>query len=326
MNNLDFVAIGDCVVDDFIRLQDAHVTCKINDEDCEICMRFGDKVPFESSTILYGVGNAANAAVAAARLGLNAGFVTNIGNDRYAEPILNYFKSEKIDTSHITLHDGAPTNYHYVLWYGDERTILINHFIYKYRFPMDLPEPKIIYFSSIAGSTEEYHDDVATYLEQHPNVFFVFQPGTFQIKLGAERLKRLYQRCNLYVVNKEEAQRVLGLPDTEDDVPMLLERIHALGPKVVVISDDKKGAYALENGERIHHPMYHDVKPPIEKTGAGDAFTSTTAIYYATGTPLKEAMLKGMINASHVVQDIGAQRGLQTRAALDAQAATAESH
>jgi sugar/nucleoside kinase (ribokinase family) len=321
MTNQDFVAIGDTVVDDFIRLSDARVVCKGEKEDCELCVRFGDKVPFDSSTILYGVGNAANAAVAAARLGLSAGFVTNVGKDLNGDKIVEYFKTEHVDTSHITQHDGAPTNYHYVLWYDDDRTILINHFVYQYRFPMDLPEPKIIYFSSIAGGTEAYHDDVATYLEQHPNVFFCFQPGTFQIKLGAERLARLYVRANLLVVNKEEAQRILGVPNTQDDVPTLLAGLSALGSKVVIISDDVRGAYALENSAVIHLDMYKDKKPPIEKTGAGDAFTSTTAVYYATGTPLKDAMLRGMINAAHVVQDIGAQRGLQTRAALDAQAA-----
>ena len=321
MANLDFVALGDTVVDDFIKLKDARVVCKGDHEDCELCIRFGDKVPFESSTVLYGVGNAANAAVAAARLGLSSGFVTNCGKDLNGDKIVEYFTSEKIDTTYVTQHEGAPTNYHYVLWYDDDRTILINHYVYKYQFPMDLPEPKIMYFSSIAGGTEAYHDDVATYLEAHPNVFFCFQPGTFQIKLGAERLKRLYARANLFVVNKEEAQRILGVPDTQDDVPQLLEGLKALGPKVVVVSDDVRGAYALENGVVIHHPMYKDKKPPIEKTGAGDAFTSTTAVYYATGTPLKDAMLRGMINAAHVVQDIGAQRGLQSRAALDAQAA-----
>ena len=88
MTHLDFVAVGDTVVDDFILLKDAHVNCKIDNEDCEICMRFGDKVPFESSTKLYGVGNAANAAVAAARLGLNAGFVSNTGKDLNGDKIV----------------------------------------------------------------------------------------------------------------------------------------------------------------------------------------------------------------------------------------------
>lgn len=317
MTNVDFVALGDTVVDDFIKLKDARVVCKGDHEDCELCVRFGDKVPFESSTVLYGVGNAANAAVAAARLGLTSGFVSNCGKDVNGDKIIEYFKTEKVDTSFITQHEGAPTNYHYVLWYDDDRTILINHYIYKYQFPMDLPEPKIMYFSSIASGTEQYHDDAATYLEQHPNVFFCFQPGTFQIKLGAERLARLYKRANLLVVNKEEAQRILGVPDTQDDVPTLLTGLSALGSKVVIISDDVRGAYALENGAVIHLDMYKDKKPPIEKTGAGDAFTSTTAVYYATGTPLKDAMLRGMVNASQVVQDIGAQRGLKSKAELE---------
>lgn len=317
MSTIDFIAVGDTVVDDFIRLKDAHVTCRVDNEDCELCMRFGDKVPFESSTIIYGVGNSANAAVAAARLGLKTGMVTNFGKDLHGDRILEAHTKEGIDTTYEVQHDGAPTNYHYVLWYGDQRTILINHYAYPYQFPMDLPEPKILYFSSIASGTEGYHDDVATYLEAHPNIFFCFQPGTFQIKLGADRLTRLYARANLFVVNKEEAQRILGLEETADDVPLLLEKMRALGPKVVVISDDTNGAYALEDGVQIHLPMYKDARPPVEKTGAGDAFTATTAALYATGTPLKDAMLRGMVNASQVALEIGGQRGLKTRAALE---------
>ena len=319
MKNLDFVAVGDTVVDDFIKLKDAHVNCRVDNEDCEICMRFGDKVPFESSTKIYGVGNAANAAVSAARLGLSSGFVTNIGKDLNGDLIVAAHKKEGIDTTYEKQHEGAPTNYHYVLWYGDERTILINHYEYPYAFPPDLPEPKIMYFSSIAAGTEEYHDDFASYLEARPNIFFALQPGTFQIKLGAERLKRLYRRANLFVVNKEESQRILGLPDTADDMPPLLTGLSALGPKTVVITDYDDGAYGFVNGETTHLPMFKDNKPPFERTGAGDAFASTLTVYYGTGTPLKDAMQRGLINAAHVVQDIGAQRGLQTREQLEAE-------
>ncbi len=317
MKNLDFVAIGDTVADDFIKLKDAHVNCRIDNEDCEICMRFGDKVPYESSTVIYGVGNAANAAVSAARLGLNAGFVSNVGKDQNGDRILSMFTDEHVDTTHITQHEGVLTNYHYVLWYGDERTILINHHAYPYQFPTDLGEPKIVYFSSIAAGTEKYHDDVATYLESRPSIFFCFQPGTFQIKLGAERLKRLYARANLLVVNKEEAQRILGLPDTADTIEPLLQGLQALGPKTVIVTDYLDGAYGYENGETVHLPMFKDEKPPVERTGAGDAFTSTTAVYFGTGSPLKDSMYRGLINAAQVVQDIGAQRGLQTKDALE---------
>lgn len=317
MQNLDFIAIGDTVVDDFIRLKDAKTHCRIDNEDCELCVRFGDKVPFETSTIIYGVGNAANAAVSASRLGLSTGLITNIGKDTNGDKIVEYLKSEKLDTSYVTQQAAVPTNYHYVLWYENERTILVHQNEYEYHFPMDLMEPKIVYFSSIGEKALPYRDEMVTYLEAHPNIFFTFQPGVFDIKAGVERLARLYKRANLIVINKEEAQRILKLPDTADEIQPLLDGIHALGPKVVIVTDYLSGAYGLENGETVHLPMYKGRKPPVEPTGAGDAFASTTTAYYATGTPLKDAMLRGMANASEVVQDIGAQRGLQTKEALE---------
>ena len=42
MKNLDFVALGDIVIDSFIRLKEGH----INDKH-ELCMPYGTKIPFE---------------------------------------------------------------------------------------------------------------------------------------------------------------------------------------------------------------------------------------------------------------------------------------
>jgi hypothetical protein len=44
----DFLAIGDIVTDAFIRLKDAEATCDIDSSNCKLCVRFGDKVPYES--------------------------------------------------------------------------------------------------------------------------------------------------------------------------------------------------------------------------------------------------------------------------------------
>jgi ribokinase len=318
MQQLDFVSIGDTVVDDFIRLKEAEVHCDVNHDNCTISMRFGDKIPFESSTIVYGVGNSANAAVCAARLGLKAGMVANVGKDLNGDKILENFKKEGVDTTYVVEHQGVPTNYHYVLWYGDERTILVKHHDYPYRFPKDMPEPKTIYFSSIAQETEVYHDDVTDYLLQYPKIFLCFQPGTFQIKMGTDRLKHLYARTNLFVVNKNEARRILKLADKDDNVEAMARNLQSLGPKTVIITDDRNGAYALNGTEYFHLPMYEDPNPPLQRTGAGDAFTSTVAAYMTMGeTDLKKAMQHGLINAAYVVQDIGAQRGLQTKERLE---------
>ncbi|MCR4276250.1 MAG: PfkB family carbohydrate kinase, partial [Candidatus Parcubacteria bacterium] len=98
---MDFIAIGDTTVDEFIRLKDAHINCDISHENCTISMKWGDKIPYDFSVLLPGVGNAANAAVAASRLGLSSAFVSNVGKDRYGEDILAMFAREGVDTKYI---------------------------------------------------------------------------------------------------------------------------------------------------------------------------------------------------------------------------------
>ncbi len=313
---LDFIAVGDTVVDEFIELEDAEVHCDDKNENCTISMRWGDKIPFKSATLVAGVGNAANAAVSAARLGLASALVAHIGKDRNGDEILSVFKKEKMKLSYITREKNVPTNHHYVLSFHSERTILVKHEAYAYRFPMHLPPPKALYLSSLALSAEHYHDEVAEYLEKNPGIFFAFQPGTFQMKLGKERLKRIYARADILFLNKEEAGRVLEMKDV-DDVQVLAEKLHALGPKTVVITDGRNGAYALEKENFMHVAMYPDSKPPVNRTGAGDAFASTTVASMTEGLSLKNAMLRGTINSAYVVQQVGAQKGLLTKEALE---------
>lgn len=316
MKQLDFLAVGDTVVDDFIKLKDASVHCKLDTEACELCMRFGDKVPFESSTVIYGVGNAANAAVSAARLGLATGFISNTGDDDRGKKILEAFQSEGIDTEAVTLHKEVPTNYHYVLWYDSERTILVHQNEYPYRFPKHLPPPKTLYFSSINEKAVEYRDHVIEYLEQHPSIFFAFQPGVFEIKSGAKAFSHFYKRANFVICNKEEAARILGHGSTE--MVELLKGLRALGPEEVVITDGRNGAFAMNESGAWSIPMYPDPREPFERTGAGDAFASTVAVALTLGKPLEEALLWGPVNSMSVVQDIGGQRGLLSREKIEA--------
>ncbi|MEK9183751.1 MAG: PfkB family carbohydrate kinase, partial [Patescibacteria group bacterium] len=135
MKNFDFVAIGDTTIDAFIRIKEASVNCDINRENCQICFGFANKIPYESVTIVPAVGNSANAAVCAARLGLRAAFVGNIGDDNNGEDCIKAFKSNNVYTDFIKTNKDKKTNYHYVLWYEDERTILIKHEEFDYAMP-----------------------------------------------------------------------------------------------------------------------------------------------------------------------------------------------
>ena len=312
---MDFIAIGDTAVDEFIKLKEARINCDINNEDCTISMKWGDKIPYEFSVLVPGVGNAANAAVAAARLGLSSGFVSNVGKDRFGEEILAAFTREGVDTTYVVVNDDIPTNHHYVLWYESERTILIRHEAYPYVIPKEFAPPKWVYLSSASEHSEAFHGELATWILAHPETKLAFQPGTFQIKMGKEKLKGLYASTELFACNKEEAEHILECGET--DIKTLLKNMRMLGPKTVLITDGPKGAYAFDGTEMLKVPMYPDPKPPLDRTGAGDATTSTVVVALALGKPLSEALRWGLVNAMSVVQEIGAQKGLLSREKIE---------
>ena len=314
MEKIDFLAIGDIVLDAFIRLKDAHVHCKIDSDACELCLRFGDKIPYESVTVIPAVGNGPNAAVAASRLGLNSGIITNIGDDEYGKECLNSLKNDKVNTKYVSIEKGKITNYHYVLWYDVDRTILIKHTEFNYKFPK-LGDVSWIYLSSLADNSLGYHGEIIGYLKNHPETKLAFQPGTFQIKLGAEKLKDIYARTEIFFSNIEEAERILNI-ETKD-IATLIKGIHALGPKIVAISDGPNGAYVGDGKNIWFIPMYPDITPPLDRTGAGDAFSSTFATAISLGKTIPEALAWGPINSMSVVQEIGAQKGLLTREKLE---------
>ncbi len=314
MKPLDFIAIGDIVVDNFIRLKEAEVHCDINTDKCTISMSWGDKIPFESSTPIAAVGNSPNAAVASARLGLKTGMMTWMGVDRLGDDCMSVLTNENIDTSLVNRSDKVPTNAHYVLWFNAERTILIKHNEFPYSFP-DFPAPRTIYLSSLAPTAGIIHDELAKWLPQHPETKLIFQPGTFQIEIGKDAMAPIYTNTEVVACNKEEAERILERGP--DDIKNLLRDMRALGPKIALITDGPNGAYVYDGEDILKVPMYPDPRQPVDRTGAGDAFTSTFAIALALGKPLDEAMLWAPINSMGVIQDVGAQKGLLSVDAIE---------
>jgi sugar/nucleoside kinase (ribokinase family) len=315
---LDVLSVGDVVTDAFIRLlPDQAVVEYGKDGQPDLSIPFGTKIPYDHAEILAGVGNAANASVAFARLGLKSGLVANVGGDPWGREIIDSLHKSKVDTRFIHINPGKKSNYHYVLWYKDERTILIKHEEYDYHWPrfriIDIP--KWVYFSSISHNAMEYHDQIGAWLERHPTVKLAFQPGTFQIEAGPRRLKDIYKRSELIAVNREEATTITG--GDHGNIHELLDKIHELGARIVVISDGHDGAYASDGTNRYKMPIYPDPKPPFERTGAGDAFTSTFVAAIMKGADIENALLWAPVNSMSVVQKVGAQAGLLTEKELD---------
>ena len=313
----DFVAIGDIVIDAFIQLEKdaADVSQDMDTGRLTLHMPFGSKLPYNNVEVINAVGNSPNAAVSAHRLGLKTALVTNLGQDRNGKDCLEALRNEGVHTDFVKLHENKQTNYHYVLRYGPERTILIKHEKFPYILPDFAEPPKYLYFSSIGEHGIPYHHEIAEYVKNN-DTKLVFQPGTFQIKLGHEALKDLYEVTEIFFCNKEEAQEILGTE--EQHVPTLIRKFKELGPKLPVITDGPQGAYVVDEDDQAWHmPMYPDPAPPEDRTGAGDSFSSTFTAAIILGKTPAEALTWGPVNSMSVVQHIGAQKGLLTKDALE---------
>ena len=301
---LDFIAIGDTVIDAFIRVSAGHIQETAHGR--EICLPYGMKVPFDEVYILPAVGNSANASVSAARLGLTSALLTSLGKDAHGDECLTQLTNENVAVDFIRQEEGKKTNYHYVLWKDDDRTILIKHEKFTPVIP-NIGSPKWLYLSSLGGHTLPFHHELVEYVKSHPDIKLAFQPGTFQLGFGKE-LSELYKHTEVVCMNKEEAE---GLLDKEGATfKELLDGLEALGPKVILVTDGPQGAYMKFNNTYFSMPLYPDIAPPLERTGAGDAFFSTFIAYLAKGYDAAHAIKRAPINSMNVVQHVGAQEGL----------------
>jgi sugar/nucleoside kinase (ribokinase family) len=319
MKNIDMLAIGDIATDVFIKIKEAEAKCDVNGDHCKLCLSYGGKIPYESAYVCHAVGNSSNFAIGVSKLGLKSALMTNIGDDQNGIDCLDVLKKEKVDTTFIKIEKEKTTNYHYVLWYDKEHTILTKHEKYEYEWTKteeseEYNSPSWIYLSSLGEHSLHFNDEIINYLKRHTKVKLAFQPGTFQIKLGIEALKDIYQRADIFFCNHEEAQKILGVE--EKDISKLTKIIYDLGPKIVVITDSMNGAYSYDGNEVLFMKAFPS-DSFVESTGAGDAFSSAFMTAIFLGKDISTALMWGAANAVSVISYIGPHKGFLNKEQIE---------
>lgn len=303
------LAVGDIFTDAFIKLNEKVARIDTDpDGSKRISLPLGSKPPYDGVDIVRGVGPSPNAAVAMARLGLEVALLAFLGDDQSGHEAIQHMKQEGVSTDLLKAQSNVPSNYYYVLRYGAERTILVKDEDYAYEWREPSEKPDWIYLSLLSERSWKLHEDLLSYLKNNPGVNLAFQPGTFHFQWGVDKLREIYKRSHIIVMNREEAMEVSE--KSGDSIKELADALHDLGPKVVVITDGPKGSYASYEGKLVTIPNYPDPAPPLDRTGAGDAFASTIVAALAMGETMDTALTWAPINSMSVVQKLGAQAGL----------------
>lgn len=307
----DVITVGSSTVDVFAKTKFSELIKIIesNKETDLLAYPTGSKILIEQLEFTTG-GGATNTAVALARLGHKVACISKTGVKGNAEKILRDLKREKVDTSLIICSKKGRTGYSIILdSLEHDRTILAfkgsNNDLKFSEINKKKLKAKWFYFSTLIEEAYKTLEKLAEYAEKN-NIKIAFNTSEYLAKKGSRFLKNVMSRTTLFVLNKDEAKLIVGEGNEKD----LLEKLHELGPKIVVITDGKNGAYASD-GKNTYFLKPDKIKV-VETTGAGDAFACSFMSGLMRKNNIKFALQLASANAESVISYHGAKNKLLT--------------
>ena len=307
--NLDLLSIGDASLDVFIVPTESETLCRIDDRECFISFSYGDKIPVKHMEYSVG-GNAANNAVGTKRLGVNSAVVLTLGDDEIGNLIIDNIKSENVDTTYVIIQKATTSNYSTIINYSGERTIFTYKAPRSYEFPVKLPSTPWVYLTSMGDSFIPFYNHLLDWLKVNPEVKLAFNPGSRQLRAGLDSIKNMIARSNILFVNRQEAEGLTGLKNSQGKERDLLKALVDLGVKTPIVTDGSAGSLVFD-GENQKY-LKAGVLPvdAYERTGAGDAFGTGCLSAIIKDKPLEEALIWGTVNSASVIGYTGSQKGL----------------
>ena len=312
-HNFDVVCIGNAKIDTFLALHETNDHLRLIKETNELCIKSGEKIIVEKTEVLLG-GDAANMSVGVSRLGLNAAIIAEIGKDEFAQKIINTLNQENVDSTNILQTDGQQSSFSTIINYKGERIIFSEHVRRSHDFNLENVSAKWIYLTSLGEEWQNIYLKTADFVAK-TQCFLAFNPGTLQIKKGRDNLKDVLIITNLLLVNKEEGEDLLNFEHGQKDIEEIIKDLQKLGPKIVVVTDGKNGSLAIDDKGNVFKKDIIETEI-IEKTGAGDAYSSGFLSALINNKSVTEAMEWGTKNAASVIGKIGAQAGLLYKTAF----------
>ncbi|OGH90331.1 MAG: hypothetical protein A2469_03435 [Candidatus Magasanikbacteria bacterium RIFOXYC2_FULL_40_16] len=302
----DIITIGDVTTDILLDMDEKSNLCRVDKKTQELKLKFTGKIPVAGIHRVIGGGNASNHAIGASRLGLKTAIYTIGGRDDAGDAFRHKIKREGVSDKYVYHDTNNGTNLSTIINYNEERTVLSYHAKRTYQMPK-FDKTKWIYFSSIHGNQEEFNEQLFDYVKNN-SVKLAFNPGSRQLELGADALKKIFAVSEIVFVNRQEVEALVG---KASNIKKLANNFFKLGMKMAVITEGKKGSYCY-NGKNFYKIGIIKTKA-VESTGCGDAYASGFLSAFISKKTVAESMRWGAVNAASVLSKIGSQAGLLTR-------------
>lgn len=278
-----------------------------------------------ATSLTLSIGGAeSNVAIALARLGVPASWVSALGDDELGELVLHRLRAEGVDTSAVRRVPDRPTG----LYLREEVAGGLRVHYYRRGSAAATLGPDafgpgvfagaaVLHISGITGALSpecaEFLPWAAT-LARRAGVTVSYDVN-YRSKLWSPAAARaateaLLGLVDVVFVGHEEAAVLWGDPDHS------LARLADAGPREVLVKLGAEGCAAVVDGQRLSAPGF--VVRQVDPIGAGDAFAAGYLAASRWGCDPPERLRTANAMGAFCVQNLGDYEGLPSRRELTA--------
>lgn len=225
-------------------------------------------------------GDTSNCAIAAARQGASAGYVTAIGSDPFGDALMQLWAAEKVDASAVIRRKDAPTGIYFVTHSerGHEFTFYRAGSAASRLTKAEIPEDyitgaKILEASAISQAISANANEAVLHamaLAKENGVAIAYDTNLrlrlWPLEKARPAIEEGCWRADIVFTSDEEAATLWGHKEPEAVADALL----SLGPATVIVKRGGKGALVATRARR--EPIAGHAVKAVDATGAGDTF------------------------------------------------------
>jgi len=319
----DVITIGSVMLDVFLKCQNPIMIDSDQFSSGQgICFGRGSKFEIDELHFFAG-GSALNKAVTFTQLGLKVAIISKVGDDLIGKHLLTELEHHKISTKLIAVDPKATTAYaNLLIGPQGEKTALVYRGASAKLQAADLQLTKLkakwLTITSLGGRLDLI--ERISQRAQQKKIKVAFNPGQGELERGLQTLMPILRHVDVLLLNREEALLLAGLaPDA--DIHGVFNAISIATPGSIVITDGAAGACARTQITEQEETYFVSALPNItvaDATGAGDAFGAGLLTGLLLKDDLTYALRLATLNASSVIQVMGATHGLLKRVPSDA--------
>ncbi|MFV0566922.1 MAG: PfkB family carbohydrate kinase [Flavobacteriaceae bacterium] len=266
------------------------------------------ETPFGKTDKILG-GAATYIGLSASHFNIDAAAVSVVGDD-FPQEYLNLLSSKNIDVSGVEVVKGGKTffwsgRYHNDMNSRDTLATELNTLAdFKPVVPKNYRNAEVVMLGNLHPLVQL---SVLEQMETKPKLV-ILDTMNFWMDNALGDLQNVIKKVDVITINDEEARQLTG----EYSLVVAARKIHAMGPKYVVIKKGEHGALLFHNDHVFYAPAL-PLEEVFDPTGAGDTFAGGFAGYLAKTNDIsfenmKNAVIYGSTLASFCVEKFGTER------------------